>query len=294
LLRVMLHLLGVVIFVGGIVYISIYAKKYIDQEAGAPSGPLKIALVNKPLWMSDFLAAQIAATLPRVSSSAFDHQLLVKAVAKLQKNPWVRQVHQVRRVYGERPGDTLEVDCEFRAPIALVHFGEFYWLVDNDGVKLPEQFTADLLPKITVDRDGRTSIRIIEGVHQPPPDAGQKWTGQDLAAGLDLVKLFYGRLFLDEVTGIDVSNFAGRIKRSAPQVVLDTCHGTQIWWGRPVNAKDFFVEVPVNRKLQILRATVQQRGRIDAGKSYVDVRYEDYLIPADAPDTQAGPREESR
>src|ERR1700683_2606967 len=80
-LRGMLHLLGIVVFVGGIVYTTIATKKYIDQEVGAPTGPLKIALVNKPEWMGDFLAAQIAATIPRVSSSAFDHELLVKAVA---------------------------------------------------------------------------------------------------------------------------------------------------------------------------------------------------------------------
>jgi hypothetical protein len=290
-LTVLMHLLGVIVFVGGIVFVTIVAKKYVDREAGVSDVPLKVVLKNKPAWMSDFLAGQIAATVPRTSSSAFDHNLLVAAVADLQRNPWVQKVHQVRRVYGDSPGDTLEVDCDFRAPVALVHSGGDYWLVDNDGVKLPEKFTADELPRIINGRDGKINIRVIDGVRQPAPAAGQKWVGQDLVAGLELVKLFYGKPYMEEVPTIDVSNFAGRVHRGDPQLVLKTRYDTQIWWGRPISAKDFFVEVPVARKLQILAATVQQRGRIDAGKSYFDVRYEDYLVPSDTPAVQAGARE---
>jgi hypothetical protein len=285
--RVLLHLLGVVALVGGMVYLVDVTRRYIELNVTGPVGPLRVALVNKPVWMSDFLAEQIAATVPKNSSSAFDHDLLVTTADTLRKNPWVAQVRQVRRVYGDRPGDTLEVDCEFRAPVALVKWGEFYWLVDNDGVVLPEQFTQDNLDKITIGRDGRTAFRIIDGVRQAPPQSGKKWAGGDLAAGLDLVKLFYGKLYLDEVTGVNVSNYAGRVKRANPQLVLDTRYGSQIWWGRPLNTKDFFVEVSPARKLEILRAVVQQHGRIDAGQAYVDVRYDDFLVPTTQSATEA-------
>lgn len=281
--QTLLHLLGIFLFVGGLVYLVEITKSYDERETVAPQQPLRIALVNKPVWMSDFLAEQVAATVPKNSSSAFDHDLLVSAVAALKKDPWVADVRQVRRVYGEQPGDTLEVDCDFRAPVALVKWGQYYWLVDNDGYLLPEQYTANQLDKITVGRDGRTSLRVIDGVRQPPPESGRRWVGGDLAAGLDLVKLFYGKLFLDEVTAVDVSNFAGRIKRGDPQLVLQTRYGTQIWWGRPLNTKDFFVEVSTARKLEILRAVVQKQGRIDANQAYLDVRYDDLLIPSTQP-----------
>jgi len=280
---VFLHLFRVVLLVGGLAYLVMVTRKYIETEVPVPAGQLRVALVNKPVWMSDYLAEQIAATVPKNSSSAFDHDLLVATVKKLQKNPWVAKVNQVRRVYGQQPGDTLEVDCDFRAPIALVKWGDNYWLVDNDGFVLPEKFTAENLEKITIGRDGRTSFRIVQGVHLAPPESGKKWGGSDLAAGLDLVKLFYGKLFLDEVTAIDVSNFAGRVRRADPQVTLQTRYGTQIWWGRPPNSKDFFVEVSAARKLEILRAVVQQHGRIDANQAYVDVRYDDYLVPTTQP-----------
>lgn len=284
---VLLHFLGAVALVVGLVYLVDVTKKYDEREAAGPVGPLRVALVNKPVWMSDFLAEKIAQTVPKNSSSAFDHDLLVATADELRKNPWVAQVHQVRRVYGEKPGDTLEVDCEFRAPVALVKWGEYYWLVDNDGYVLPEQFTSANLDQITVGRDGRTSLRVIQGVKQAPPESGKKWMGGDLLAGLDLIKLFYGKLFLDEVTGVDVSNFAGRVRRASPQLVLDTRYGSQIWWGRPLNTKDFFVEVPATRKLEILKAVVKQHGRIDANQAYVDVRYDDFLVPTTQPFSEA-------
>jgi hypothetical protein len=279
----MLHLLGIFVFVGGLVYLVDVTRKYVEEAVPSPAGPLRIALVNKPVWMSDYLAEEIANTIPKNSGSAFDHDLLVRTAELLKKNPWVAEVRQIRRVYGEKPGDTLEVDCEFRAPVALVKSGHTYWMVDNDGYLLPEQFTADKLDKVTVGRDGRTCLRVIEGVRQPPPESGRRWAGADVSAGLDLVKLFYGKLFLDEVTAVDVTNYAGRVKRSDPQLVLETRYGTQIWWGRPLNTKDFFVEVPATRKLEILRAVVQKDGRIDANQTYLDVRYDNLLVPTTLP-----------
>jgi hypothetical protein len=281
-----LNVLGFLVLLGGLVYLVQVARQYDEREAPAPTGPLRIALVNKPVWMSDFLALQIADTIPKNSSSAFDHDLLVKAVAALKKNPWVSSVNQVRRVYGDQPGDTLEIDCDFRAPVALVKWGQYYWLIDNDGYLLPEQYTSAQLDKITIGRDGRTCLRVIDGVKQPPPDMGHKWVGGDLTAGLDLIKLLYGKLFVDEVTSVDVSNFAGRISRGDPQLVLLTRYGTQVWWGRPLNAKDFFVEVSPARKLEMLRAVVQKEGRIDANQAFLDVRYDNLLIPSTQP-TQA-------
>ncbi len=279
----MLHLLGIFIFVGGLIYLVDVTRKYVEQEALGSLGPLRIALVNKPVWMSDYLAEQIADTVPKNSGSAFDHDLLVRTAELLKKNPWVAEVRQIRRVYGEKPGDTLEVDCKFRAPVALVKWGQYYWMVDNDGYLLPEQFTAEKLEKVTVGRDGRTCLRVIDGVKQPPPESGRRWAGADLSAGLDLVKLFYGKLFLDEVTAVDVTNYGGRVKRSDPQLVLETRYGSQIWWGRPLNTKDFFVEVPATRKLEILRAVVQKDGRIDANQAYLDVRYDNLLVPTTLP-----------
>jgi hypothetical protein len=288
--RALVNLFGFLVLAGALGTAVVASKRYVDERVAPPIGPLHVVLVNKPLWMSDFLAQQIAATVPRAASSAFDHELLVAAAKKLQANPWVRDVHSVRRVYGNRPGDTLEVDCEFRAPVALVQWGDYYWLVDGDGVKLPEQFTASHVPKIVLGRDGRMNIRIIEGVRQPPPATGQRWVGQDLAAGLGLVKLLYGKTYTEELVTVNVANFGGRVDPREAQLVLRTKYATEVRWGRPLDAKDFFAEVPVSQKLEDLKTVVEQYGRVDAGQPWIDIRYDKITYPNPAEPAGAAAR----
>src|ERR1700733_1063443 len=98
--RALPHLIAMVMVAAGLVLIIIATRRYVDERGAAPVGPLNISLANKPAWMSDFLAQQIAATVPRASASAFDRDLLVEATKALQANPWVRDVHQGRRGYG--------------------------------------------------------------------------------------------------------------------------------------------------------------------------------------------------
>jgi hypothetical protein len=281
------HLIAMLMASAGLVLVIIATKRYVDQRIAVPVGPLNIVLVNKPAWMSDFLAQQISATIPRANGSTFDRDLLIEAAKTLQANPWVQEVHQVRRVYGARPGDTLEVDCEFRAPIALVQWGEYYWLVDGDGVKLPEQFTASHVPRIVVGRDGRLNIRIITGVHQPPSATGERWQGQDLIAGLGIVKLLYGQPSAEEIVTVNVANFAGRKDAREAQIVLGTRYGTEIRWGLPLDAKDFFAEVPVAQKLEDLTLVKQQYGRVDAGQPWIDIRYDKITYPSPPPPQDA-------
>src|SRR5215218_7034807 len=121
-------------------------RRYVEHMIVPPTDRPQVVLKNRPVWMSDFLAEQIARTAqPNGTHSAFDHQMLVDTVSLLKANPWIQEVRQVRRAYGLKPGDTIEVDCDYRAPVALVHWKDYYWLVDGSGVKLPEPFEHSLL-----------------------------------------------------------------------------------------------------------------------------------------------------
>jgi hypothetical protein len=237
--------------------------------------------------MGDFLAAQIIRSIrPPGMHSALDDSLLKETADLLNKNPWIAKVHQVRRVYGKKPGDTIEIDCDFRAPVALVKWGIYYWLVDGNGVKLPEQYTADLVPKVMLDSHHQTNIRIIEGVKNAPPETGHKWQGDDLAAGLDMIRLLFAQPFVNDVMKVDVSNFAGRVDVREAQIVLVTRWNTQVRWGRPVNASDFFIEIPTARKLQDLQMVYAKYGRVDAKQEWIDIRYDQITYPA--PGTPGG------
>jgi len=255
-------------------------KRYVEREVALPKAPPIVLLKNRPVWMTDFLAGQIAASVrPAGLHSTFDHQMLVDRVAMLKTNPWIRNVRQVRRVYGKTPGDTLEIDCDYRAPIALVRWQKDYWLVDIDGVKLPERFSAADVPKIAIGRDGHTNIRVVDGVVRPPPQPGKPWGGDDLIAGLDMIRRLYGLPYADEIVKVDVANFGGRNDYREAQLVLGTKYGSEIRWGAPIGARSF--EVSPKQKFDYLRQVYEEFGRCDAGqKKWIDIRYDKITYPA--------------
>lgn len=273
-----IHTLAAGLFVGLWIAGLSLLRWHVATRLAFPPEPPRVVLKNRPVWMSDYLADQLAGLVrPRGAHSAMDRQLLQDAVLQLSRNPWIRQVHRVARRYGSGPGDTLEIDCEYRAPVALVASGDVYWLVDGEGVKLPESFTDDEVERIQYGRDGKVNIRVIDGVRSIPPTDGKRWAGGDLAAGIDMVKLLHGRDFAEEILRVDVSNF-DRKKPQEAQLVLITRYGTQIKWGEPP-ATRFGVELPPAVKLSRLATIRDRHERVDAGRPWLDIRFEHVTYP---------------
>ena len=283
--RVGVHAAAVVVVLMGCGVSLGLVRRHVERRLAFPSRPPAIVLKHRPAWMSDFVARQVATQVaPRGARSAFDHAMLVEITRMLKTNPWIMKVRGVRRVYGKGPGDTLEVDCEFRTPAALVRAAnDAYVLIDRNGVRLPEQYAAADVPRVVETPDGQTNILIIEGVARPAPrGAGQKWTGDDLRAGLDMAALLLdpaNRSFTHEIRKINVANFNGRRDPRDAQLVLFTKYGTEIRWGRPwkepsgKDRLDEFIEALPARKLAYLRRVYQDYNRVDGNQPYgIDVR----------------------
>ena len=286
--RFLLHSVCAVVFIAACAVGLLLDRRYVEHKLVFAKQPPTVVLKDRPVWMSDFLAEQIIKTArPAGAHSAFDHQLLVNTVALLEANPWIRKVRQVRRAYAKQPGDILEVDCEYRAPVALVKWQDYYWLVDGDGVKLPEVFSADDVPRILKGQDQKINIRVIQGVASAPPETGAKWAGADLQAGLELVKLLFGRPYAEEVEKVDVSNYSGRQSAKAAQLVLVTRYNTQVRWGQPVSSApdDFVVEAPPAQKLAFMQAIWEEKRRVDGNFEWVDIRFDLPTVPVTAAQT---------
>jgi hypothetical protein len=279
--RFFIHAFFACVFVGLLAFAGYAARNFVLRTVAFPSDPPKVVLLNRPAWMSDLLAEQIVrAAKPLGAHSAFDHQLLVDIDRILRASPWIREVRQVRRAYEYAPGDTVEIDCDYRAPVALVQWKDGFWLVDGDGYKLPAEFTQAQLPQVMLGSDHKMNIRLITNVLYPPAPTGQKWPGNDLQAGLDLVKLLYAQPWAEEVNTVDVKNYSNRVDANDAQLSLGTRHGTMIKWGRPINGgNDFFVEIPVQRKIDVLKRIIAQYGRIDAAQPWVDIRLDQPIYP---------------
>jgi hypothetical protein len=271
-----------VILLGGGAYAFVSMRQHVLHDLSYPPSPPVLVLKNRPAWMSEALAEQILKSAqPKAAKSALDHELVAEVGQVLEHNAWVREVKQVKRVYGKAAGDTVEVDCEFRAPIALVAFRNEYILADGDAVRLPEKFGPSTLPRLLLGPDGKMNLRIIEGVAAMPPFVdGQKWVGDDLAAGLDMAKLLYGRPFTEEIQKINVANFKGRKNPRDAQIVLITRYRSEVRWGEPIKLP-FYAELPPIQKLERLGLICQKYGRVDGGHSWVDIRLDKVTYPAE-------------
>ena len=265
------------------VSLVVLLRDLVERRYAWPPTAPRVVLLNRPAWMSAALADQILDTARPVGiRSVFDRQLLVDTANALEQNPWIKDVRQVRRAYVQYPGDTLEVDCEYRVPTALVQWQGYYWLVDADGYKLPEQYSPQQLRQAMYNQ-GHLTLRLIQGVTRPPVASGKQWPGDDLAAGLEMVRLLSGRSFADELPIVDVSNFRGRVDPQGAQIVLITSRNTEVRWGRPPSAKDYFVEVLTSQKLQCLQDIYQQMHHVDGGQPWIDIRFDQVLYPSPVP-----------
>jgi hypothetical protein len=263
------------------------AKQYVEIRVTYSAEPPRVVIKDRPAWMSDFLAEQIAeAARPPGGHSSLDGKLLRDVHLMLQENArtsaWIRDLRQLTLTYGQRPGDTLVLDCEFRTPSALVAYQGHYYLVDAEGVVLPDAYGAAQVERIMYGRDGQVNIRVIEGVlSERPLWPGEIWDGADLAAGLDMVKALHGQGFAEEIVRVDVSNFGGRHAPRDSHIVLLTRQNTQIRWGRPVRSEDL-AEVHSTEKLRRLERIHSRFGRVDAGQAWVDIRTDLVTMPSPA------------
>jgi hypothetical protein len=117
------------------------------------------------------------------------------------------------------------------------------------------------------------------------------WTGDEIAAGLEMARILSGLDWADQIRDIDVSNFSGRRDPREAQIVLLTCFGTQLRWGRPPSAKDAFVEVSASQKLAAIDGIFHRSNRVDDNQPWIDVRFDRVTCPgaSETPTADAAP-----
>lgn len=259
-------------------------KRIVEARYATPAEPPVVVIKDRPVWMNDYLADRIARVARPISrASAFDHKLLVEVHDQLLSDPdvapWIEKVNRIRRVYGGAPGDTVELDVQFRAPVALVRWNDGFWMVDSKGVKLPERFEPEQVARVVLGQDGKLVLRVIDGVRNKPRDPGMLWEGADLQAGLELMRVLHDKPYAQEIVKVDVANFAGRRDPAAAHLTLVTRYNTQIRWGRPVSSQDYIVEVSAVRKLEFLERIHAEFGQVDARQPWVDLRFDRPMYP---------------
>jgi hypothetical protein len=101
-----------------------------------------------------------------------------------------------------------------------------------------------------------------------------------MMAGMKMAQNRHGQPYAEEIVLFDGAKYCGTDTPNEALLVLLTKRGTEVRWGRPINAKDFFIEVSVAQKLDYMRRVYEQFGRVDANQAWIDIRFDKITYPS--------------
>ena len=182
----------------------------------------RIHITSPPHWIPRDLAEQVArqAGLPEAMSLQ-DDDVVGRIAMAFAGHPWVQRVVRVEKAWPAR----VNVELEYRRPVAMVQVAEGLYPVDGDAVLLPpgDFSMADtrLYPMIT-------------GVAMPPQgQAGRPW-GNLLVLGAarlaDVLGDYWKTFRLQAIHLPRPDEHEPDVKDAI--LVLETRGGTRIIWGR--------------------------------------------------------------
>lgn len=208
--------------------------------------------------------------VPFAHVDPYDDKVCSWVAENLADSPWVARVRRVCKLNDGR----VRVYADFRRPYAAVERRGIAYLIDEAGVRLPEQWPAHTL--------NREVWFVIQGLEMPVPAVGERWPGKDLVAGLKLARFLYGaeradRLpFRREIRAIDVANVDAKLDRYAGRLRLITKYPQSfIHWGLPPG-EEYGVESSADAKLAMLTTLYAVADGIpDEGP--IDVRSENLI-----------------
>jgi hypothetical protein len=210
-----------------------------------------IEWVGAPDWLRDenwkHVQPELETRIKLYSDTdIYDQRVCPYVAERLAGSPWIARVRRVAKQIDGR----VKIYCDFRKPFALVEDDRTAYLVDDVGTRLPHQWASK-----DVNRTGWLVIRSVDG---SVPQPGERWVGEDLAAGLSLARFLYraeeaGRVpFRSSIRAIDVGNFDGKKDPRAGRLRLITTNPrSYIHWGLPPG-EEYGIESDAELKLAML------------------------------------------
>ena len=290
--------------VAGAVVLGMHAMER-HVLARRPAGPaeFRLRLTGRPEWMPQSLARRLVTELTPPGSGLQDRDLPEKVYRAAQANPWIRSVTWVRRRRGSDPNvATIELQAEYRKPIACVQTARGREYISADGCHLPRDQVPRWVTRVRRADGSQRQVCFVDsqavppgvhakpihyikisGVKQPPPGYGRKWPGRDLAAGARMAALVANRPYANQIVVADVRNCAGRmLQQGEPHLRYYAQIGrgetTDIRFGRfPQPGGDH--NVLTERKLSYIDSYVaRHKGRLAGLHTYIDLRFDELHV----------------
>ena len=203
----------------------------------------------------DGIRADLLVALEPVRQTAWSDTKLCRWIGELlEADPWVRRVRAVRK-YGD---GRIEIRCDYRRPAVMIPSDGLLYLVSQDQVRLPGTYMYE------------PGLLLVEGIASAPPPAGEVWAAPELNAAIRLADRLAGEPFCEQITGVLVHNYGGRIDSEEAHIRLatDRAGGTIIWGSAPGEELE---ENSVAEKIAILRENYRRFGRVDANRRMIDI-----------------------
>lgn len=233
-------------------------REYARSAHAQPVVVEDVIIQDPPTWMSEGVKQELRRLVAaQVGPDPLDNTRLRAAAEALRRSAWVArgQVQQVRRLADGR----VAVEAAYRTPTAVIQARNGYYLVSNDGTRLPMLYDYDDLSYL--------DLPVIERVRSAPPASGKVWPGEDVQAALALIRRLAREPFAEQVRAIDV----GRRDRLGRVRLVMLTEGGEVHWGLPLGEAEG-IEPSVAQKLEALRRVAEEHGgRIDAGGRVVDL-----------------------
>ncbi len=254
-------------------------------EAVVSKEPARIRVEWPELRRSESKSAPVAAGRPVVEAMTwlapqFQEEILRIATNALGSNPdqlsrapldAIGAALEASGWFEGRPnvsregGSEIVVRGTWRVPAAVVR-------VEQSGDSKDYLISWDGRPMPVVYPQGRSGLPVILGVmNGPPRSAGgetafaEVWPGDDVAAGLELLRIVAVQPWKAQVAGVDVTGYA-----QSRQLVITSVHSTRlVWGGRP--SKPLTGECSTNVKLSKISELNSLSNRIDAGHAEIEL-----------------------
>lgn len=203
---------------------------------------------NAPSWLPAALQNDLVhEALATVSDNPFDQAALEESRQRLEATGWFEHIRAVRR----RPGGIIEIDADWRAPVAVVRQNARDLLVARGGEILRLPVGVPVAPG---------SMPVIHGPYALPPtlvsgeiEYGKPWPGGDVQDAIKLIATLRARPGYERIVGVELFEY---MKTGHLTLVADS--GARFIWGSPIG-RSAPGEAPPERRLANLKSILDER-----------------------------------
>lgn len=250
-----------------------FLDHYVKKAFSASAHTKSIVLEDPPAWVGQQLKKKIYdAAIAGIKDLTPGENTTRSIQSNLQHGvAWLDDV-KVQTTH-----EQIIIQAAYRRPIALVKLGLHKFYVDEELTVL-DFVPISNLPIVKV--EGLSSVMKI-------PSPGQVWRREDLAEAVAiLVKLDrMDRLvtpdkpLLYEIESIDVSNYKGRQDKRFAHIIFYAKDSTEIIWGAEIGTWAQHFEAKDEEKLAKLYNYYKQRGSLQHGAKYINLRDPQSSLP---------------